>query len=140
MTRLLGSLIGIMACVFAWSNSSKISSVHATETTVSQLQATNVPSRALLDQYCVTCHNDRLKTAGLMLDQIDIGQVGAHAEVLEKVVKKLRSGQMPPEGRPRPDTATIDAFVTSLEALLDREGMETPNPGRVASRRLNRVE
>src|SRR5262245_33785750 len=49
--------------------------------------------RALLDSYCVTCHNERLKTAGLMLDKIDVGQPGAHAEVLEKVVRKLRSGQ-----------------------------------------------
>jgi len=140
MTRLLGSVIVFMACVSAWSSSSQITSVEAAGTSVSQFQAANVPSRTLLDQYCVTCHNDRLKTAGLMLDQVDIGQVGTHTEVLEKVVKKLRSGQMPPEGRPRPDTATIDAFVTSLEALLDRQGMETPNPGRVASRRLNRVE
>ena len=98
------------------------------------------PSRALLDRYCVTCHNDRLKTAGLALDTVDVAQVAAHAEVLEKVVRKLRSGQMPPEGRPRPDAADIDTFATALEAALDRENETAPNPGRVASRRLNRVE
>ena len=55
-------------------------------------------SRDLLDRYCVTCHNDRLKTANLLLDHVDLGQVGAHAEALEKVVRKLRAGQMPPKG------------------------------------------
>ena len=98
------------------------------------------PSRALLDQYCVTCHNDRLKTADLALDTVDIGAVEANAEVLEKVVRKLRSGQMPPEGRPRLDAATIETFATSLETALDRAAVSAPNPGRVASRRLNRVE
>ena len=97
-------------------------------------------SRALLDRYCVTCHNDRLQTAGLALDTVDIERVAEHAPVLEKVVRKLRSGQMPPEGRPRPDAAAVDTFLTALEAALDRESAATPDPGRVASRRLNRVE
>ena len=102
--------------------------------------AAAAPSRELLDRYCVTCHNERLQTAGLMLDRVDLAQVGAHAEVLEKVVHKLRSGQMPPEGRPRPDEAVIETFATSLESVLDRAAAERPNPGRVASRRLNRLE
>ena len=95
--------------------------------------------RALLDSYCVTCHNERLKTAGLMLDKVDVGQVSANAEVLEKVVRKLRSGQMPPQGRPRPDPASVASLVTTLETALDRAAA-VPNPGRVASRRLNRTE
>ena len=98
------------------------------------------PSRALLDRYCVTCHNERLKTAGLTLDTVDVEQAAAHAEVLEKVVRKLRAGQMPPAGRPRPDAAEIDAFAAALETALDRESAAAPNPGRVASRRMNRVE
>jgi cytochrome c5 len=63
------------------------------------------PSRALLDQYCVTCHNTRLKTAGLMLDQLDLADVKGNTDILEKVVRKLRSGQMPPRGpaSSRPD-------------------------------------
>ena len=97
-------------------------------------------SRELLDRYCITCHNERLQTAELMLDRVDLSAVGANAAVLEKVVHKLRSGQMPPEGRPRPDDVVIDAFVTSLETALDRAAAQRPNPGRVASRRLNRVE
>ena len=97
-------------------------------------------SRALVDRYCVTCHNDRLQTAGLALDTVDFERVAEHAPVLEKVVRKLRSGQMPPEGRPRPDAADVETFLSALEGALDREGEATPDPGRVASRRLNRVE
>ena len=98
------------------------------------------PSRALLDRYCVTCHNERLRTGGLMLDNVDLGRIDAHAEVLEKVVRKLRAGQMPPPGRPQPDGSSVEAFTVSLESALDRLAAATPNPGRVASRRLNRVE
>jgi len=103
-------------------------------------QTTTPPSRALLDQYCITCHNDKLKTAGLTLEKIDLGDAKAHAEVLEKVVRKLRSGQMPPDGRPRPDQANADTLAASLETELDRVAALAPNPGRVASHRLNRAE
>ena len=103
-------------------------------------QAPEPPSRALFDRYCITCHNERLQTAGLMLDRLDVADVHGNAETLEKVVRKLRSGQMPPEGRPRPDAATIDAFAGALEAALDHAATLDPNPGRVASRRLNRLE
>src|SRR4051812_32224559 len=72
--------------------------------------------RALLDKYCVACHNERLKTGGLALEKTDLARVGAHAEVLEKVLRKVRGGAMPPEGRPRPDAATTDAFVGWLQA------------------------
>jgi hypothetical protein len=96
-------------------------------------------TRALFDQYCVTCHNERLKTAGLMLDTLDLGQVNAHAETLEKVVRKLKSGQMPPQGRPRPDRGAVVNTISSLEAALDR-AVVTPYPGRVGTRRLNRTE
>src|SRR6266567_4379782 len=75
--------------------------------------------RALVDKYCLTCHNEKLKTAGLMLDRVDFTQVPAEAAVLEKVVHKLRTGQMPPVGRPRPDKAILDAFATALESALD---------------------
>ena len=98
------------------------------------------PDRALLNRYCVTCHNERLKSGGLMLDRMDVGQVSVDANTWEKVVRKLRSGQMPPEGRPRPDPQTIRAFATAIEAALDRVAAAHPDPGRVAVRRLNRTE
>src|SRR5712691_8764132 len=98
-------------------------------------------SRDLVDRYCVTCHNQKMKAEGRpAFDEVDLGQVGNHAPLLEKVVRKLRSGQMPPDGSRRPDAATLEAFVTALETALDREGARAPDPGRVASRRLNRVE
>ena len=98
------------------------------------------PSRELFDRYCVTCHNQRLQTGGLALDGVDPARAAAHAPILEKVVHKLRTGQMPPEGRPRPDRTAVEAFVVSLERALDRAAAADPDPGRVASRRLNRVE
>src|SRR5438093_1157871 len=98
------------------------------------------PSRALLDRYCVTCHNERLKTAGVMFDTVDVARVDGHRELFEKVVRKLRSGQMPPQDRPRPDQAAVTAFVAALEAELDRVSAAAPDPGRVVSHRLNRTE
>jgi cytochrome c5 len=98
------------------------------------------PQRALLDKYCVTCHNQRLKTGGLMLDKLDVDAVAAAPETWEKVISKIRGGMMPPTGRPRPDTETFDRFVVSLESELDRAAALAPNPGRVPIHRLNRAE
>ena len=98
------------------------------------------PSRALLDRYCVSCHNERLKTAGVTLDTADISRADLHRELFEKVARKIRSGQMPPQGRPRPEASAVTTFVSALEAELDRVGAAAPNPGRVASHRVNRTE
>ena len=103
-------------------------------------ERTEAISNEIFTNYCITCHNDRLQTAGLSLDRLDLADVSGNAEILEKVVRKLQSGQMPPEGRPRPDAATIGEFTFSLENALDRAAATRPNPGRVASRRLNRLE
>jgi mono/diheme cytochrome c family protein len=105
-----------------------------------QAPAATQATRPLLQQYCVSCHNDRLKTGNLVLTGIDAHDARQHAAVLEKVVRKLRGGTMPPVGSPRPDAATLDAFIASVETALDREAAAAPNPGRVASRRLNRSE
>src|SRR5205823_6086952 len=91
--------------------------------------------------YCVSCHNSRLKTAGVALDAIDVAQVPQSAELWEKVVRKLRAGAMPPPGRPRPDQATYDAFASYLETSLDRAAAARPSPGRTDTfHRLNRTE
>src|SRR5579863_8504880 len=94
--------------------------------------------RAVLDKYCVVCHNAKLKTANLLLDQLDLAHLGAHAEIGEKVVRKLRAGMMPPTGMPQPDQATREALISYLEKELDR-GATTylPPPG---LHRLNRAE
>ena len=105
-----------------------------------QTAAPTQTSRPLFDQYCVSCHNDRLKTGNLVLTGIDANDARQHAALLEKVVHKLRGGSMPPTGSPRPDAATLASFIASVETALDREAAAAPNPGRVASRRLNRSE
>ena len=96
--------------------------------------------RKVLDRYCVTCHNEKLKTAGLMLDKADVGNVPAGAEVWEKVIRKLRTSAMPPAGMPRPDQATYDSFATYLETAVDSAAAANPNPGRPSIHRLNRAE
>src|SRR5271163_1905414 len=96
--------------------------------------------RALLDEYCVGCHNQQLKTAGLMLDKADVSNIPANAEIWEKVIGKLRAGAMPPPGNPRPDRADTDGLVKTLEASLDRAAAAKPNPGRFILHRLNRTE
>ena len=103
-------------------------------------EASSPDARALLDEYCVACHNARTRTAGLMLDRADVRQVAAGAETWEKVVRKLRSGAMPPPGRRRPDPQALDAFVTGLEADLDAAAAARPDPGRRPDHRLNRFE
>ncbi len=103
-------------------------------------QQSSSPQRALLDQYCVVCHNQRAKTAGLMLDKMDLNRIGEGAEVWEKVVRKLRGGMMPPVGLPRPDKAAMDGFISWLETSLDRAAAANPNPGRDPLHRLNRAE
>ena len=115
----------------------------------SSAQASNIKSqssaapdvakqRALIDQYCVGCHNARAKTANLMLDQLDLANLGAHAEIGEKVVRKLRAGMMPPTTRPRPDPATMESMIRWMEGELDRSAVTNlPPPG---LHRLNRTE
>ncbi len=105
-----------------------------------QLAPTTAPSRTLIDSYCITCHNQRTKTADLALDTLSLADVSAHADVWEEVVRKLRGGLMPPAGVRRPPQAEVDAFVGSLEGALDRAALANPNPGRVALHRMNRAE
>ena len=112
--------------------------------------------RALLDRYCVTCHNQQvvdgegrpasplvgqLRAVGLTLDTLDLADVGGHAAEWERVVRKLRGGVMPPAGRPRPDAAVLDGFLDWLEGELDANWAATRDPGRSATfHRLNRTE
>ncbi|HEV8713419.1 MAG TPA: DUF1587 domain-containing protein, partial [Candidatus Binatia bacterium] len=114
------------------------------QTSARQTQAAPAASpapRAVFDKYCITCHNQRLRTAGLELDSLDLANPGANAEEWEKVIAKLQQGSMPPPGRPRPDAATYHAVATSLENEIDRAWAASPNPGRIgAVHRLNRAE
>ncbi len=96
--------------------------------------------RKLLDQYCVTCHNQRLKTANLTLDKLDPSNVAAQPESWEKVVRKLRAGMMPPSGLPRPAAADYAALTISLENDLDRAAAAKPKLARPSAHRMNRTE
>ena len=97
--------------------------------------------RVLLDRYCVTCHNERMRTADLALDTHDVLQVSESPAVWEQVVRKLRAGAMPPPPRARPDPDTYARFTTWLEGQLDQAAAAAPNPGRTeAFHRLNRTE
>jgi hypothetical protein len=90
--------------------------------------------------YCVTCHNDKLKTGGLVLDRPELADVAAHADVWEKVIRKVRTGMMPPAGSPRPNSGERDALLSSLVSTLDAAARVTPNPGRPLVHRMNRAE
>ena len=99
------------------------------------------PARELVTTYCISCHNQKLKTANLALDTADAEQVVNSAETWEKVIVQLRSRSMPPPRSRRPDSATYDAVAAWLETELDRAAAASPNPGRPASlHRLNRTE
>ena len=100
-----------------------------------------VQLRATLDRYCISCHNTRLKTADLALDTVDLNAVSEHRELWEKVIRKLRSGTMPPQGSRRPDAATYAAVAGWLETTIDAAAAARPKPGRrPAVHRLNRAE
>ena len=96
--------------------------------------------RGVLDRYCVGCHNSRARTAGLALDAIDLDAVAANAQTWEKVIRKLRTGVMPPVGLPKPDEATRWALVGALERAIDGEAARAPFAGAPSLHRLNRVE
>ena len=96
--------------------------------------------RELLDTYCVTCHNSRTEAGGVALDSPDPARVAEAPDLWERVIRKLRSGTMPPQGAQRPDQPVLTAFVTSLESELDRRAAGMPHPGRPVLRRLNRAE
>ena len=96
------------------------------------------PQRAVLDKYCVGCHNTRTKAGGLALDQLDLARLPEHADVAEKVALKLRAGMMPPLRSPRPDKATLDGLIAWMENELDRHAVANLTaPG---IHRLNRAE
>ena len=118
--------------VIAWSL------VVASGTLFSQ-PATRTP-RQVLDQYCVSCHNQKLKTDGLALDTLDVAQIGRDSQTWEKVVRKLRAGMMPPQGMPRPDATTYQALTVALENDLDRAALAKPKLAAPAAHRMNRTE
>ena len=137
----IGFLVFLTGCWLAASSGSARAAGRAPQSTANPPAATSSPVGTVVAKYCFGCHNQRLRTAGLMLDTADAEHVGADAEVWERVVRRLRAGTMPPVGRPRPDQPTVDAVLSWLETELDESAAAHPNPGRFARvRRLNRFE
>jgi hypothetical protein len=110
----------------------------ATRTAVSGISTDG--QRALIDKYCVSCHNDRVRTANLSLQGLDLSKVGEHAELWEKVVRKLRAGVMPPPDMPRPSLPEYESLRDWLESEIDRAAASAPHAGTVVLHRLNRTE
>jgi Protein of unknown function (DUF1592)/Protein of unknown function (DUF1588)/Protein of unknown function (DUF1585)/Protein of unknown function (DUF1587)/Protein of unknown function (DUF1595) len=103
-------------------------------------QAPPSAASALFTQYCVVCHDNQKRTAGVTLQGLELNSIGDHAELLERVLRKVAAGQMPPAGMPRPNAARMAEFSKRLETALDAEAAAHPNPGRPAIHRLNRAE
>ena len=104
---------------------------------------TNAAAQArgkFIQQYCIGCHSERLKTGGITLENVDAARVSGDAGVWERVLRQVSSGQMPPAGMPHPDDAARSAFADNLEATLDQAARSNPNPGTTMPHRLNRVE
>ena len=135
-SRALPALLAVCLTGAGWVNARAVPSA-----TPSQSPApASLPASEVLQKYCVTCHNARLKTAGLQLDSLDVHRVADDAQQWEKVVTKFRTGEMPPPGRPRPDAETYRAVAAALESELDAAALAKPHPGRVPVHRLNRIE
>jgi hypothetical protein len=116
----LSILIGYAPCLAAWQQPAA--------------------AQALIGRYCISCHGDKLKTAGISLENLDIAKAGENPAIWEKVLVKVDSGQMPPAGLPHPDAATSKAFTIYLQTELDRYAAAHPDPGHPVIHRLNRAE
>ena len=128
------------AIAMVWGASASVNAEPPQAQATSQAAAAATPESAFLTQYCFGCHNERAKIAGLALDTLDLSRAGADAETWEKVVKKVRTGMMPPSGARRPERAALDGFAAQLEERLDKA--VDPNAALVtpALHRLNRTE
>ena len=134
MVRVLVALLGVLA-------TSGGTQLAAAQTPEPAAPASAASVREALGRFCVRCHNDRLRTAGLALDTHDLASVGADAETWERVIVKLRARTMPPAGSPRPAEATYRAVASWLETEIDTLALASPDPGRGETfHRLNRAE
>ena len=125
--RSVGTL-GVAACVLA-------------AVAPARAQPATSDRQGLVQDYCVRCHNDRRLTGGLSLEGVQADDPTAHAEIWEKVLRKLQARSMPPVGSPRPDEVVYTQVIRALELAIDRAADATPRPGRTASfHRLSRTE
>ena len=141
MVTRAGSMVRVLVVLIAALAASGRPQIAAAQTSEPAAPASAESTRAALDRFCVRCHNDRLRTAGLALDAHDLAHVGADAETWERVIVKLRARTMPPAGSPRPAEATYRAVASWLETEIDTLALASPDPGRGETfHRLNRAE
>jgi hypothetical protein len=117
----------------------KMAAAHAPAGAASA-ELTAAEQTAMVKQYCATCHNDRTKPGGLSFASFDATQVAEHADVAERMIRRLRSGMMPPAGARRPEGDGILTLASSLESRIDRAAAASPNPGARPFQRANRAE
>src|SRR4051795_5792550 len=125
--------IGLIAAVFSLLGLGVSARPQVTPAPVEAVDADS----ALVKQYCAGCHSERGKAGGLSLAAFDAGTAAQHADVSEKMIRKLRAGMMPPPGARRPDEATLLALAEALETRIDTHAAIAPNPGRRSFQRLN---
>src|SRR5688500_3621036 len=140
MKRALFAVSAIWAVMLAVAASQPAASQPAAQQPTRTAAGARANHAAVLTQYCITCHNDRTKSGGLVLSAADLDNVPARAEVWEKVIRKVGAGMMPPLGMPRPDQAALDSLVTHLEATIDKAALASPVLRRPAMHLLNRAE
>jgi len=113
----LATFMWVAALAFVWGDTEQL---NAQPPQAPAAATTASPDSTFLTQYCIGCHNQRAKVAGLALDTLDLSKMGADAETWEKAVKKIRTGMMPPSGARRPERTALDEFATNLEQRLDK--------------------
>ena len=140
MKRRLMFLVGATCAISVFGYGLRGSAQQAPASAAAKPASVAANHQAVLSKYCVTCHNERVKSGNLVLTTLDISTPGKDIESWEKVIRKVGTGAMPPVGRARPDKATADSLVQYLETELDRAALAHPDPGRTRVQRLNRVE
>jgi mono/diheme cytochrome c family protein len=136
MTRtVLGAVLLLLGVAFT-----RVETQNAAQPAAAPSRTPITAEKALIDRYCITCHNQRAKIGGLVLEGVDVSAAGREPQTWEKIVRKVRTGMMPPSGAPRPDRAALDAFAASIETAIDSVARTAPNPGAPALHRLNRAE
>src|SRR3954449_9014106 len=135
MNRALAGVVMVSALAYTFSSGTMSAASQQTQPLRMSLES----QKELVNQYCVGCHNDKVKSGDFSFTSVDFAHPDQHAQRFEKVILKLRTGMMPPAGRPRPNPETIKGFVSALEADIDRAAAANPNPGRPYLHRLNRT-
>src|SRR5688572_17583101 len=137
MRALTAGMVGALLLLKGWSGHAEPAAVASVGSLAAAEDAAAADLNAVMQRYCMVCHNDQMRTGNLSLQGFDVENAVALAPTAEKVIRKLRVGMMPPPGMPRPAGDTLLALVEELENRLDRAAAANPNPGNRSFQRLN---